>query len=165
MEQLGNQDDEEISSLYYASGNNRLVAGYNNGRIRVFSLETRKLEILIHSHTSPTTAIAIDDSDLLLASGSGAGDIVLWDLSAEKGICRLRGHTKEVTKLQFYYFSSKQLLISISKDSLVKIWDTVGYSCLQTVVVSWLSVVFIEENNNIRRVIEVNCGISVYFPS
>jgi len=134
--QLGNLEDEEITVMYYATGSKWLVAGYNNGRIRVFSLESRKLEFLIHSHTSPTTAIALDDSGLLLASGSGAGDVVLWDLSAEKGICRLKGHTNQVTKLQFYYFYSKQYLISISKDSLLKIWDLVGYSCVQTVVSS-----------------------------
>ncbi|GJQ10272.1 hypothetical protein GpartN1_g2063.t1 [Galdieria partita] len=131
---LGNLDDEEISSLLYAAGSSWLLAGYNNGRIRVFDLETRKLKILINSHSSPTTAIAVDSFVLQLASGSGAGDIVLWDLSAEKGICRLRGHTNEITKLQFCYFHSKQYLISISKDSLLKIWDLVGYSCVQTVV-------------------------------
>ncbi|GJD06603.1 WD repeat-containing protein 3 [Galdieria sulphuraria] len=132
--QLGNLLDEEISSLHYAIGSSWILAGYNNGRIRVFSLETRKLEVLIHSHTSPTTTIVVDESGFQLASGSGAGDIVLWDLSAEKGICRLRGHTNEVTKLKFCYFHSKQYLVSISKDSLLKIWDLVGYSCVQTVV-------------------------------
>jgi len=165
---LGNLEDEEITVMYYATGSKWLVAGYNNGRIRVFSLESRKLEFLIHSHTSPTTAIALDDSGLLLASGSGAGDVVLWDLSAEKGICRLKGHTNQVTKLQFYYFYSKQYLISISKDSLLKIWDLVGYSCVQTVVVSRHSRMFgllFSNNNNNNRVVEVNGGISIYFPS
>lgn len=48
-------------------------------------------------------------------------DIIVWDIVAETGICRLNGHKGVVTKLVF--MKEQNIIISASKDTFVKFWD------------------------------------------
>jgi U3 small nucleolar RNA-associated protein 12 len=60
----------------------------------------------------------------MLASGGADSDIAVWDLTSYTGICKLRGHKDAVTGLTFLKtktFRSELFLISVSKDTLVKV--------------------------------------------
>lgn len=78
-----------------------------------------------------------------LASGSKDTDIILWDLVAEVGLFKLRGHTDQITSLHFVFPSMELLhaagmndhagfLLTTSKDSLVKAWDLASQHCIET---------------------------------
>eukprot|EP01034_Spumella_vulgaris_P025767 gene25767-32257_t len=58
-----------------------------------------------------------------LASGGADCDIVLWDLVTNTGVSRLRGHKDAVTALVFIKQNSRSYLVSVSKDTLMKVWD------------------------------------------
>ena len=68
-------------------------------------------------------------------SGGADSDIFLWDLVTLTGVCKLRGHKDAVTGVAFMQRSIGQpLVVSVSKDTLMKVWDVVTQHCIQTIV-------------------------------
>ena len=97
-----------------------------------------------------------------LASGSKDTDIIVWDLVAETGLFRLRGHKDQITGLEYLDTSGGLVpsdgemdgeanekglytngsveetngrtshLVSTSKDALIKIWDIESQHCIET---------------------------------
>lgn len=139
-----------------------LAAGHEDGKIRVWDLKTREVAVVFNAHTAAVSALAFSESGDLLASGSRDTDIVLWDVVAEQGVCRLKGHKDEVTDLKFLNIlinivpdaeflspvaptptlgvappaalSTREIpvLVSSSKDSFLKVWDTALQHCIHT---------------------------------
>lgn len=46
---------------------------------------------------------------------------MIWDVVAESGVCRLVGHKGVVTQVAF--MKNENVLLSSSKDTLIKFWD------------------------------------------
>ena len=86
-----------------------------------------------------------------LASGSKDTDVIVWDLVAEVGQYKLRGHKDQVTGLKFLEpelhvqdedgsqamvldseGSSNGFLLTTGKDSLLKLWDLSSRHCVET---------------------------------
>lgn len=115
--------------------------------------------ISFNGHRSAITALAFDDGGVRLASGSKDTDIIIWDLVAETGLFKLRGHKDQVTALHLLQPSEVQnqsyenklnghdvsddvvrqfqnnhpgFLLSTSKDALIKIWDLGSQHCIET---------------------------------
>ena len=98
----------------------------------------------LKGHRSAITSLCFDTDGVTLCSGGADCDIVLWDLVSYTALCRLRGHKDAVTGVSFLSSSStpssssqgaaagsssasavvggaQQLLVSVSKDSLMKV--------------------------------------------
>lgn len=115
--------------------------------------------ISFNGHRSAITSLAFDDAGVRLVSGSKDTDIIIWDLVAETGLFKLRGHKDQITALQLLQPSEKQkqsrdgdadgrgisgdsidyhmenhpgFLLSTSKDALIKIWDLGSKHCIET---------------------------------
>lgn len=126
--------DLTLSNLIFA-------VGYADGSIRIWkcldsnSLEKADLVVTLRGHTSPISKLSFAPStnskSKILASGSKNGDIVLWDLVTESGICRLKGHKDIITGLLFPT-SCTSKLFSCSRDHLIKIWDLDLNHCIET---------------------------------
>lgn len=69
-----------------------------------------------------------------LASGSNDGDILLWDISGESGLFRLMAHNDAVTSLKLIARSPSAVIVSASKDGLLRVHDVESQHCIQTVV-------------------------------
>lgn len=103
------------------------------------------------------TALSFDKDGVKLASGSKDTDIIIWDLIAETGLFKLRGHKDQITGLEFLYpsdlissaegeanqlaqsesssirtQSARELLVSTGKDALIKLWDVGSQHCFET---------------------------------
>ena len=78
------------------------------------------------------TCLEYSSSGDRLASGSQDTDIVVWDVSSESGLFKLRGHRGQVTGLVFLTGSS--YLVTVSKDEQIRVWDLDSERCIQTVV-------------------------------
>jgi U3 small nucleolar RNA-associated protein 12 len=106
------------------------------------------------------TSLSFDPSDTLLASGSQDTDIIIWDIVAESGRVRLKGHKDQITSLIFVpscvalaqvaseseiVDNEKPLslgsrlsafpashLLSASKDTTIKAWDLSANACVET---------------------------------
>ena len=110
--------------------------------------------ISFNGHRSAITTIAFDRDGVRLASGAKDTDIIVWDLVAEVGLFKLRGHKDQITALQFLLprgqvhstedqenggidgaidgDSNGGFLLTTSKDALIKLWDIASQHCIET---------------------------------
>ena len=130
------------------------AVGYEDGSIRLWSVETNSTSVTFNGHKKAVTALTFDSQGLRIASASLDTDVILWDLVAETGLYRLRGHRDAVTAIAFVQLPSSQnkpdgpsssapvhseseaagYLLSTSKDGLLKLWDLSLQHCIETVV-------------------------------
>ncbi|CCF54549.1 uncharacterized protein UHO2_01932 [Ustilago hordei] len=130
------------------------AVGYEDGSIRLWSAETNSTSVTFNGHKKAVIALAFDTQGLRIASASLDTDIILWDLVAETGLYRLRGHRDAVTAIAFVQLPSTLInpdgpsssaavhsqsdaagyLLSTSKDGLLKLWDLSLQHCVETVV-------------------------------
>ena len=128
------------------------AVGYDNGSIRLWDSKISTVIVAFNSHRSAVTHLVFDKSGVRLASGSKDTDLMVWDLVAESAIVRLRGHTDQITGLQFIEpepqeqvsesgeillpiispGASEGFLLSTGKDNLIKLWDLASKHCIET---------------------------------
>ncbi|KAJ3093472.1 hypothetical protein HDU96_002265 [Phlyctochytrium bullatum] len=131
----------EVTCICRSPNENDVAVGYSDGTIRLWKLTTRSLATTFSGHKTAVTALTFDRLGERLASGSKDTDIVIWDVIAEAGIYRLRGHRDQITGVRFLEsyasvgaYGACDHLASTSKDSLLKLWDLKTRHCVETVV-------------------------------
>ncbi|KAI1324981.1 WD domain-containing protein [Xylariaceae sp. FL0255] len=128
------------------------AVGYEDGSIRLWD-KYGTVIVRFNGHRSAITTLAFDRAGVRLASGSRDTDVIIWDLVAEVGQYKLRGHTDQITGLQFVEpheevvededgnqamvldggdSSSDGFLLTTGKDSLIKLWDLGSRHCIET---------------------------------
>jgi U3 small nucleolar RNA-associated protein 12 len=102
-------------------------------QIRLWNLNSWDCDCAFAGHRGAVTALRFSSSGAHLASGSQDTDIVLWDVSGESGLFRLKGHRGQITDVAFLGGSGAGRLVSSSKDETIKVWDLDAQHCCQTV--------------------------------
>jgi U3 small nucleolar RNA-associated protein 12 len=95
----------------------KFAAGYSDGSIRVWNLDSSECEMTLNGHSKAISSLRCSVDGCCLVSGSRDTDIIVWDLVAQTGLFRLRSHVDAVNDLCFL---PNNLLASASKDTLVK---------------------------------------------
>ncbi|EXJ58322.1 hypothetical protein A1O7_05747 [Cladophialophora yegresii CBS 114405] len=119
------------------------AVGYDDGKIRIWDARTATVIITFNGHRTAISQLTFDQSGVRLASGSKDTDVIVWDLVAEVGLYRLRGHKDQITSLNFLSAEDAQdttdetstthgFLLSTSKDALIKVWDLSTQHCVET---------------------------------
>lgn len=98
--------------------------------------------VTLSGHRGAVTALAFDENGTRLASGSRDTHLIVWDVVAETGLYRLKGHKDQITCLKFIKNpddstgsnSNSDYLLSSSKDTLLKLWDLSSQFCRETLV-------------------------------
>ncbi|KAJ7228764.1 hypothetical protein GGX14DRAFT_414884 [Mycena pura] len=134
----------EVTAVLRSPQKDTFAVGYADGSIRLWSASACSALTTFNGHKKAVTALAFDERGTRLASGSQDTDLIVWDVVAEAGLFRLRGHRDQVTALQFITTSdnlpststasASGLLLSASKDTLLKLWDLSTQHCVQTTV-------------------------------
>ncbi|KND02726.1 uncharacterized protein SPPG_01809 [Spizellomyces punctatus DAOM BR117] len=109
-----------------------VAAGYADGSIRIWDGD--HVKILFNGHRGAVTALGFDPLGARLASGSADTDLIVWDVVAECGLARFRGHKDQITGLSFLTRNGLDHIVSCSKDSLIKFWDIGTKHCVETVI-------------------------------
>lgn len=150
-----------------AASRRQMATGWVDGSVRVFTVEAsdsssntasalahslledeedqeagwQREPLVLKGHASAVRSLAWNRANEWLASGGNDGAVVLWDVLAETGLYRLRGHKAPITQLVFLeprkastalVSHHSNLLVSTSLDQLVKVWDLAAQVCLQT---------------------------------
>jgi U3 small nucleolar RNA-associated protein 12 len=140
-----------------------VAVGYSDGQINVYNYLSKSLVTTFRGHTSAISCL-IDlslnsnssltsmraaatsevsssnkrhqtaENNYYLASGGCDCNIIVWDLISLTAVCKLRGHKDAVTDLTFLTVDHRKLLISVSKDTLLKVWCMDTQACIQTIV-------------------------------
>lgn len=120
------------------------AVSYQDGSIRLWSYDpsTPDVEaseiVTFNGHKKSVTIMTWDHDASRLASGGTEGEIVVWDRIGEVGLFRLKGHRAPITGLAFIPHprgGHPGWLVSISRDTYLKVWDLGTQHCVQTVVV------------------------------
>lgn len=129
----------EVVNLARCPDKVSICAGYSTGEVRIFNYVTGTLTATLRGHRSAVTSIAFDEdptsAGTILATGGADCDIIVWDLVSFSAIARFHDHKDAVTALAFVSNGPTQkLIVSTSKDALVKVWDLDTRHCIQTIV-------------------------------
>ncbi|KAI6047282.1 WD-repeat-containing protein [Pisolithus marmoratus] len=133
----------EVTCIERSPKENVFGVGYADGSIRLWDSGSSSVIATFNGHKKAVTALAFDNEGARLASGSQDTDLIIWDIIAEAGLYRLRGHRNEVTGIRFlvshtypstFADSPSSILLTVSKDTLMKVWDLSTQHCMQTVV-------------------------------
>lgn len=124
----------EVVILCISSDKKSVSAGYNNGDIRIFNYLSKTLISTLRGHRSAVISLNFDEDGTRLVSGSADSDILVWDMVTMTAVGKLRGHTDAVTGVSFLQRGNQQLIVSVSKDTLLKVWDIETQYCIQTIV-------------------------------
>lgn len=129
------------------------AVGYEDGSIRLWDSKIATIIVSFNGHRTAITHLAFDKSGTRLASGSKDTDVIVWDLVAEVGQYKLRGHKDQITGLCFIEpepqtaeqedaeeaqamvvdnEGSEGFLLTTAKDSLIKLWDLSSRFCIET---------------------------------
>ena len=68
-------------------------------QVRLWNVQSGTCDVTLSGHKGQVTALRYNQQGGLLASGAQDTDIIVWDIAAESGLYRLRGHQDQVTDL------------------------------------------------------------------
>ncbi|KAJ1493201.1 WD40-repeat-containing domain protein [Baffinella frigidus] len=123
----------EVASLTVSSSSRLVGVGHQDGKVRLWERDSLEMRVALDGHRAVAGALAFNDDGTLLASGSFDTDVIVWDVVAESGLYRLRGHKDAVTAVCFIAGGGGPgRLVSASKDSLIKVWELEQQHCMQT---------------------------------
>lgn len=136
----------EVSVISQSQTDSDVFAvGYTDGSVRLWDSRTAAAVVSFNGHRSAVSALAWDGSGTRLASGGRDARIIVWDLVAEVGLYRLRGHKDQITGLAFLRrpedagegamrdaADGDGWILSTGKDSLIKLWELSTQHCVET---------------------------------
>lgn len=142
-----------VTSLAVHVNGDVVAAGYSDGSVRTWSVEPNdSAQVLpevepistFNGHRAQVMAVAFQECATehrkkgnppsRIVTGSADGDIILWDLVTDAGLFRLPAHNGPVTAVILMSRADRDLIISSSKDGLVRVYDVETQHCLQTLV-------------------------------
>jgi WD40 repeat protein/serine/threonine protein kinase len=116
------QDDSRATAVTFSADSSVVIVAFENGAIRFFQAadgtpQNRSIQL----KTSPL-AMCLCEQGRLLAIGTDAGEIHLWDLTANRVRHVLKGHSGRVATLAVLHGGTT--LVSGGRDYDLKLWDT-----------------------------------------
>lgn len=121
---------EEVTCLEVFG--NKLAAGYDDGNVALFDLETLAIDCMFTLHKSAVSYLKFDSLGLKIISGGLDTDLVVVDVVDQIGKYRLQGHSGSITSCQFIE-KFKNVAVSSSKDKQIKFWNIETQFCFKTI--------------------------------
>ncbi|CCO33952.1 putative WD repeat-containing protein C3D6,12 [Rhizoctonia solani AG-1 IB] len=150
----------EVTCIRRSPVKETFAVGYADGSIRLWNSVDGTVTVVFNGHRKAVTALAFDGTGARLASGSQDTELIIWDIVAETGLYRLRGHRDQITSISFVPSSitsnapssstseSSAYLVTVSKDTFLKLWDLSAQHCIQTQVAHRSEIWSMEINDN-----------------
>jgi len=115
------RQDSQVWSLSWTSDQKKLIAGIQNGLIRIFDMVTWEQIAILEDHKNAVSAISLFHNDRLLASGSFDGTARLWNLDTNLPIGPLLRHPDCVNGVALS--TDGKFLATACQDDNAYVWD------------------------------------------
>ncbi len=116
------KQDSDVSAVTFSSDNNSLVAAYENGQVRLFDIGSMTPQPRVIQLKSIPLALCHCEQGRLLAIGTDAGEIHLWDLVSNQMRHVIKAHSGRTASLAV--LPGGATLVSGGRDQNLKLWDT-----------------------------------------
>lgn len=112
-----------IRSADLSADDRRLIAGYSDHRVRIWSFPSSRLELVSAPHPTSVNAVAFAPNGRTAVSASTDGTVKLWDVRAGREIATLRQHLGLVWATGFSADGRRLLLGGNATKDALEIWD------------------------------------------
>ena len=112
---------ERTRALAFAPDSTTLASGSADGKIRLWELETGRMQFSLPAAQGWILALAFSPDRKILASGGSDTLVQLWDVDSRRLLSTLTGHTDSVNALAFSI--DGDILASGGRDAHVRLWD------------------------------------------
>ncbi|KAG1940756.1 cilia- and flagella-associated protein [Pimephales promelas] len=123
------------NALGFMQDGRSIFSAWNDGKIRVFTPETGKLNLIIHNaHSMGVTAIAATNDCKWIVSGGGEGQVRVWEIfqKSYRLIATMKEHKARVNCIKIK--SNDKECVTASSDGACIIWDLVRFGRNQMVL-------------------------------
>ncbi|KAK6457606.1 polyadenylation factor I subunit 2 [Scheffersomyces xylosifermentans] len=121
--------DSQVLALSYSHNDEWLLSGDQNGVIKYWQPNFNNVNI-INGHSSGIRDIAFSPNDSKFLTCADDSSLKIWNFNNGKEERTLTGHHWEVKSADWH--PTLGLIVSGSKDNLVKLWDPRASSCVST---------------------------------
>ncbi len=121
---------EDTGALAFAPDSTALASGSADGKIRLWELETGRMQFSLPTDQGGVLALAFSPERKILASGGSDTLVRLWDVDSRRLLSTLTGHTGSVNALAFSI--DGEILASGGRDAHVRLWDVGAGSLMST---------------------------------
>lgn len=119
--------------IHHPTDSNIITAGYDDGTIRIWSINTRTCINILRGHAGTITALCYSTDGSILCSGSTDTNIIIWDAITQSGMVKLIGHKQPITSICVLQNDQhNSIMFTGSRDGTIKLWDLVTYHNIQT---------------------------------
>ncbi len=121
--------DSAIRALEYSNSDDWLVSGDHDGLIKYWQPNFNNVQS-INAHSDPIRDLAFSPNDAKFVTASDDSTLKVFDFALGSMESKLEGHGWDAKSVDWH--PTKGLLVSGSKDHLVKLWDPRSGRCLTT---------------------------------
>ena len=143
-----------VNSLQMLRDGIQLAAGLLDGRIQIFNLNNGNLLSTLQEHLAQINDIVLVNNGELLVSSSSDLSLKIWNLTTNKSIFTLNGHSSNVIGLKQV---SLDIVASASNDATIKLWNITNGKLIGTLAMHTnfvhRSIDLFNDNNNVQRLI------------
>ncbi|KAG5922501.1 pre-mRNA cleavage and polyadenylation factor (CPF) complex subunit [Claviceps capensis] len=121
--------DSAIRALEYSHSDDWLISADHDGLIKYWQPNFNNVQS-INAHSDPIRDLAFSPNDSKFVSASDDSTLKIFDFALGQMESKLEGHGWDAKSVDWH--PTKGLLVSGSKDHLVKLWDPRTTRCLTT---------------------------------
>lgn len=110
----------DVTDFCFVENSGFLATADERGAIRLWSLESGREAVTLLGHIGAATCIALSPDQRTLISGGANGEVIFWDLRAQREVFRQRRHDGPVRYIRFA--NQGRWLITASADQ-VALWQ------------------------------------------
>lgn len=110
-----------VTAVAFNPDKTTIATGHDDGRVRIWNIESQKLVGEYREHSAPISALAFSTDGARLASAGEDRNIQIIETASRKRVLTLSGHTDRIPALAWH--KDGQMLASAGWDTTARLWD------------------------------------------